>query len=102
VKAIASQPENVVLVGKGEAGIIAAYAALLSGAKVTAVTVIDPPASHRAGPILLGILKVCDIPEALGALAPTPLTLVGAKDPAFDRTTELYKLAAAPDKLIRK
>src|SRR6185295_20115399 len=34
VKAIASQPENVALVGKGEAGIIAAYAALLSGSKV--------------------------------------------------------------------
>jgi len=101
-KAIASQPENVALVGKGEAGILAAYAALLSGSKVTSVTVIGPPVSHRTGPILLGVLKVCDIPEALGALAPVPLTLVGAKDAAFDRTAELYKLAAASDKLTRK
>ena len=47
-------------------------------------------------------LKICDIPEALGALAPRPLTLINAKDPAFDRTAELYRLAGAADKLTRK
>ena len=40
--------------------------------------------------------------EALGMLAPTPLTLINAQDQAFDRTAEIYKLAGAADKLTRK
>jgi dienelactone hydrolase len=89
------------LVGRGEAGILAAYAALLRP-EIRSVTIVDPPASHRDGPHFLGILKICDIPEALGALAPRPLSLINAKDPAFDRTAELYRLAGAADKLTRK
>ena len=89
------------LVGRGEAGILAAYAALLRP-EIKSVTIVDPPASHQSGPHFLGILKICDIPEALGALAPRPLTLINAKDPAFDRTAELYRLAGAADKLTRK
>jgi dienelactone hydrolase len=88
------------LVGRGEAGILAAYAALLRP-EIKSVTIVDPPASHQSGPHFLGILKICDIPEALGALAPRPLTLINAKDPAFDRTAELYRLAGAADKLTR-
>jgi hypothetical protein len=42
---------------------------------------------------------VLDIPEALGLLAPRKLTLIGANDPAFDRTAEIYKLAGADDSL---
>jgi hypothetical protein len=45
---------------------------------------------------------VLDIPEALGLLAPTPLTIIGGKDRAFDRTEEIYRLAGAGDKLVRK
>jgi hypothetical protein len=89
------------MVGRGEAGILAAYAALLRP-KIKSVTIVDPPSSHRQGPQFLGILKICDIPEALGALAPRPLTLINAKDPAFDRTAELYRLAGAADKFTRK
>ncbi len=87
--------------GRGQAGILAAYAALLDPS-IESVTIVDPPISHRTGPHFLGVLKVCDIPEALGMLAPRPLTLINAKDPAFDRTAELYRLAGAADKLTRK
>ena len=40
--------------------------------------------------------------HALGMLAPTPLTLIGAKDAAFDKTVEIYKAAGAGDKISRK
>jgi hypothetical protein len=30
------------------------------------------------------------------------LTLIGAKDAAFDRTAAIYKAAGAADKLVRK
>ena len=87
--------------GRGQAGVIAAYAALFEPS-IQEVIVVDPPTSHRDGPYFLGVLRVLDTPDALGMLAPTPLTLVGAKDTAFDKTEQIYKLAAAGDKLQRK
>jgi cephalosporin-C deacetylase-like acetyl esterase len=86
--------------GFGEDGILAAYAALFEPS-IKEVIVINPPSSHKDGPHFLGVLRVLDIPEALGLLAPTPLTIVGGTDPAFDRTEEIYRLAGAADKLKR-
>jgi hypothetical protein len=91
----------VKILGIGTHGILAAYAALLEPS-IKEVIVIDPPKSHKDGPHFLGVLKVLDIPEALGLLAPTPLTIIGGNDPAFDRTAEIYRRAGAADKLTRK
>jgi hypothetical protein len=90
-----------VLAGRGRAGILAAYAALFEPA-IKEVIIVDPPVSHRDGPIFLNVLRVLDIPDALGLLAPRPLTLINAKDKAFDRTAAIYRLAGAGDKLKRK
>ena len=89
------------IVGAGDYGILAAYAALFEPS-IKEVVVIDPPKSHKEGPHFLNVLRVLDIPEALGLLAPTPLTIIGGLDPAFDRTAEIYRLAGAADKLTRK
>ena len=89
------------VIGRGQAGVIAAYAALFEPS-IQEVIAVDAPASHRDGPYFLGVLRVLDTPDALGMLAPTPLTLVGAKDKAFDKTEEIYKAAGAEDKLRRK
>jgi dienelactone hydrolase len=90
------------LIGRGQAGILAAYAALLEPS-IAEVVIIDPPTSHKDGPIFLNVLRVLDIPEALGMLAPeVKLTIVGGKDKAFDRTEQLYKLAGAEDKFKRE
>jgi hypothetical protein len=94
--------------GQGQAGILAAYAALFEPT-IEEVVAVNPPASHRPtadgaeyGPALLNVLRVFDIPEALGCLAPRPLTLIGAKKEAFQRTAEIYKLAGAAEKLQQK
>ena len=94
--------------GQGQAGILAAYAALYEPA-IEGVVAVNPPASHRPGaqggpygPSLLNVLRVLDIPEALGCLAPRRLVLVGAKDPAFERTAALYKLAGAAERLEQR
>jgi dienelactone hydrolase len=92
---------KVQVIGIGSAGILAAYAALLEPS-ISELILIDPPVSRRDGPIFLNVLRVLDIPEALGLLAPRPLTLINAKDKAFDRTAEIYKLAGAADKFQRK
>lgn len=94
--------------GKGQAGILAAYAALYEPA-IKEVVAVNPPASHRPtgdgaeyGPALLNVLRVFDIPEALGCLAPRRLTLITAKKEAFQRTAEIYKIAGAAERLELK
>jgi pimeloyl-ACP methyl ester carboxylesterase len=94
--------------GHGQAGIVAAYAALYEPT-IAEVVVVDPPPSHQPalpgaayGPPLLNVLRVLDIPEALGCLAPRPLVLLDATSPVFDRTQALYRLAGAADKLERR
>jgi len=94
--------------GQGQAGIIAAYAALYEPA-IGEVVVVDPPPSHQPrtpgaayAPPLLNVLRVLDIPDALGCLAPRRLVLSGAADPAFDRTADLYRIAGAADRLERR
>jgi dienelactone hydrolase len=82
--------------GQGAAGVIAAYAALFE-ADIKAAVVVEPPTSHMdsGAPQFLNVLRVCDIPDALGLLAPRPLTLIGADDPAFERTAAIYAAAGA-------
>jgi dienelactone hydrolase len=89
------------VVGRGEAGVLAAYAALFEPA-IKEVVVIDPPSSHDQGPIFLNVLRVLDIPDALGMLAPLPLTLVNADRGMSEKVAEIYKAAGAKDKLHRK
>src|SRR5260370_34538433 len=89
------------VLGRGHAGILAAYAALFEP-NIAEVVIVDPPKSHKDGPIFLNVLRVLDIPDALGLLAPRPLTVVNAGDKAFDKTAQIYRLAGAEDKLQRK
>jgi cephalosporin-C deacetylase-like acetyl esterase len=89
------------IIGRGQAGILAAYAAHFEPS-ISEVIIVDPPVSHRDGPIFLNVLRVLDVPEALGLLAPRPLTLVNAKDRAFERTAEIYRRAGAETKLSLK
>jgi cephalosporin-C deacetylase-like acetyl esterase len=78
--------------GRGQAGVIAAYAALFEP-RLGEIVAVDPPASHREGPIFLNVLRVLDVPDALGMLAPRPLTICTAQDRAFVRTASIYTVA---------
>jgi hypothetical protein len=84
--------------GRGEAGVIAAYAGLFEPSIATVIAA-DVPASHKQGPHFLGVLRVLDVPEALGLLAPRRLTLVGKTDKALERTAAIYRAAGAEDRL---
>jgi dienelactone hydrolase len=101
IAAARGRESGISILGRGTEGILAAYAALYEPS-IREVTILDPPATHREGPHFLSVLRVLDIPEALGCLAPRPLTLRNAKDPAFDRTAEIYKAAGSPDRFLRK
>jgi len=91
------------ILGEGRAGVIGLYVALLCPDDIKEVVILNPPTSHRDGPHFLNVDRVLDLPTALGLLAPdVKLTLINAKDPAFDKTAAIYKLAGAADKFERK
>jgi dienelactone hydrolase len=92
------QNATITVAGQGQAGILAAYAALFESS-INDVVVVDPPASHKDGPIFLNVLRVLDTPDALGLLAPRGLTLINARDKAFERTARIYQAAGAESKL---
>jgi dienelactone hydrolase len=86
------------IAGRGTAGVIAAYATLMPwhrDAQIDRVALVDPPATHRDGPIFLNVLRVLDIPEALGLLAPHPLTIYTDKKDSFANTLAIYNAAGA-------
>jgi hypothetical protein len=98
---VAGDPTIPVYVGgKGAAGLIAAYAAAIDDS-ITAVTLVDPPTTHMASaaPQFLNLLRVCDVPDSLGLIAPRPLTIFGAKPDDFAATRTAYAAAGASDKL---
>jgi pimeloyl-ACP methyl ester carboxylesterase len=86
------------IIGRGSAGVIAAYAALLEP-RLSGVVLIDPPASHRQGPIFLNVLRVVDVPEALGLLAPRSLVIHTANAEAFQPTAAIFRAAGGTLKL---
>jgi cephalosporin-C deacetylase-like acetyl esterase len=80
--------------GRGTAGVLAAYAALFDE-RVSEVVLVDPPSSHRNGPFFLNVLRVLDIPEAFGLLAPRSLTVRTSAPGMFETTAALYRLTGA-------
>lgn len=91
------------VMGKGAAGLICAYAAILDE-NFSSVTLVSPPKSlmDKDAPQFLNALRVCDVPDALGLIAPRPLTIIGAKPEDFKRTAAIYKAAGAEDRFVVK
>ena len=93
----------VQVAGKGAAGLIAAYAAIQTP-EIAGATLVSPPATlmDSAAPQFLNALRVCDVPDALGLIAPRPLTIVGAPAEHFSATAAAYAAGDAKDRLTFK
>ena len=96
-----SAARTIAVVGQGQAGVLGAYAAL-NETSIAEVIAVEPPASHHEGPHFLSVLRVLDIPDALGLLAPKHLTLIGAKDVVFERTLAAFKAAGHAGRVQRR
>ncbi len=90
----------ITVAGRGSNGLLAAYAAALSRT-IDRVVVADIPLSHRASgaPQFLDSLRVGDVPEILGLIAPRPLVVHDGNETEFARTIELYTAAGARDRI---
>ncbi len=89
-------PLRIMILGRGVAGAIGLYAALLDP-RIEQVTLLDPPSSHVEGPIFLNVLRHTDITEAAALLAPRRLNFYGRMPAAFERTKNLYALLGLAD-----
>ena len=85
-------------IGRGTAGVLALYAALLESS-IEEVVAVSPPASHHEGPHFIDILRVCDVADAMGCLAPRKLALIGAPTELAKRVETIYTAAGARDRL---
>jgi dienelactone hydrolase len=84
----------VYVAGQRAAGVLAAYAALWEP-EIAGVILSHPPRSHMEtdAPQFLNVLRVCDIPDVLGMLAPRPLTVYAKSDQRWERTAAAYGAA---------
>src|SRR5262249_35326640 len=88
----------VALYGKGEMGIVCLYAGLFDE-RIKLVVLNAPPGSHRQAPALLNVLRVTDIPEVAGALAPRPIVSLTKLPDSFQHARTLYRLEGASGKI---
>lgn len=101
-------PEGrVFLAGEGFAGVLAIYSALLEEESIAGVMLGGIPDSlmQEGTPALLNALRVCDIPETMGMLAPRPLHFLipGPDAPHGTKRAlvrEIYGAAGAAEKVI--
>ncbi|MBX3746603.1 MAG: prolyl oligopeptidase family serine peptidase [Verrucomicrobiae bacterium] len=96
----AHRPRSVRVAGSGAAGVLAAYAAALDET-LDGARLVGPPLTHEApdAPLLLNVLRVADIPDVLGLIAPRPLSVLAADSAALQRTRTAYRAAEATDAL---
>jgi len=90
---------SVVVAGERAAGVIGAYAALLEP-EIGGVALVGPPDTHMdsTAPQLLNVLRVLDIPEALGMLAPRPILIRGSRA-LREKVATIYAASGASEQL---
>jgi hypothetical protein len=92
---------SVYLFGESTSAVLALYAALLEP-EVTGLVLLEPVLTHMSdsAPSLLNVLRVCDIPDVLGMLAPRPVTIVTEQSESFQKASAIYRAAGAVGKLV--
>ena len=90
----------VYVAGEGPAGVLAAYAALWEP-EIAGAILNSPPLTHMEtdAPPLLNVLRVCDIPDVLGMLAPRPLVIYTDRAGQWEKVAAIYRAAGAQQKL---
>lgn len=79
----------VILYGRGDAAAACLYHAL-TDPMVAGLVLEDLPASHRFGAPLIGVMRLLDLPHALGLMAPRPVALVNGGHSVESWATRVY------------
>ena len=94
---------DVYVLGEGTGGALAAYAALWEP-EIAGVILNKPLLSHMdaKAPQFLNVLRVCDVGDVLGMLAPRALTIYGDHSEQMEKVAKIYTAAGASKKLVQK
>lgn len=98
-----AHPESEVnLAGEGAPAVLAVYAALLEP-EISGLALSHPLTTHMDtnAPVLLNVLRVLDIPQALGMLAPRPLTIFGSSQDCSKTAEAIYASSGAKSSLVQ-
>jgi hypothetical protein len=90
---------DIVLHGRGDAGVAVIYAAMLDES-VSAVVAEDVPASHVEASSIPGVLRAMDLPVAAGLLAPRKLALIARGHGNWNWTSAAYRRTGVESRLI--
>ena len=93
----------VYVLGEGAAGVLAAYAALWEP-EIAGVILNKPSLSHMdiESPQFLNVLRVCDVPDVLGMLAPRALTIYSNRSDMLEKVVKIYSAAEASANFVQK
>ncbi len=93
--------KQVYLAGHSNSAVLAVYAALFEP-EIAGVLLVDPRLTHAdsKAPQFLSVLRVCDVLDALGMLAPRPLTIrMHNCDELLKKVEAIYTAAGAASSL---
>lgn len=95
--------KRVYLYGRADAGVACLYHAIFDDA-VGGVVLENPPPSHRNGAYVPGILRVLDLPHALGLMAPRPVGIVAGRHAVVNTKwpQRVYARLGCPERLIHR
>ncbi|MFO0820390.1 MAG: prolyl oligopeptidase family serine peptidase [Pirellulales bacterium] len=86
--------------GADSLAVIAAYAALLEP-RIAEARLISPPASHMHAnsPAILNVMRLGDVPDLVGLIAPRPVKIERVDEASFGSTKRLYAAVGAAGSL---
>ncbi len=101
LRALHGPQTDVFLAGEGPGAVWSIYAALLEP-DIAGLALSRVPPSHmdNVAPALLNVLRVCDVPQAMGLLAPRPIMLAGPANGCEEAAAALYRAAGAQEKFV--
>jgi hypothetical protein len=103
LRSLYADQTELYLAGEGAAAVLSTYAALLEP-DVAGLVLSRPSPSHMesAAPQLLGILRVLDVPEAIGMVAPRRVTVLNGGRDCNRTAAELYRLAGSDGGFVER
>jgi len=90
--------DSISVYGRKQMGGLALHAAALDS-RITRVILDDPPASHWQGPALLNVLRITDLPEVAGMIAPREIVSLTSIPEEYSYTRSIYSLFGKGDSI---
>ncbi len=89
---------SISVYGRKQMGGLALHAGALDG-RISRVILNDPPASHWQAPALLNVLRITDLPEVAGMMAPREIVSLTPLAEGYQYTRAIFRLYGKGDSI---